>query len=219
MVEQPLKESIIGRAQKEKLVQVRVHNLRQWSTDDRHQKVDDRSFGGGAGMVIQPEPIYQALKTLGALKNSKQKPWVVFMSPQGKVFDQALAAKLTKKKKIILLCGHYEGIDERVMRYVDQEISIGDVVLTGGEIPAMAVIDATARLIPGVVGDPESLVNESFSSGELDYPHYTRPRDWRKQVVPDVLVSGDHKKISAWRKQEARKRTQIKRPDLLDHKN
>lgn len=214
MVENPLKESIVGRAQNEGTILIRVHNLRDWSDEPRHRKVDDRPYGGGAGMVMKAEPVYQALKSLGAMKKSK-KPWVVFMSPQGKKFDQAKAFELSRKKHVILLCGHYEGIDERVMGWVDEEVSIGDVVLTGGEIPAMVVVDATSRLIPGVVGDPESVKNDSFSQPLLDFPHYTRPGVWRRKKVPSVLLSGDQKAIGQWRKEMAVKQTKLKRPDLL----
>ena len=226
MFDGPLSESLIGRARRADVLKIRVHNLRDWSDDVRHKKVDDRPFGGGAGMVIRPEPVYRALKSLGALtkrkakvaKGSADKPWVVFLSPQGETLTQALAEKLVKKKRLVLLCGHYEGIDERVMRYVDQEISIGDYVLTGGELPAMVLIDAMARLVPGVVGDPESVKNESFTTGILDHPHYTRPNVWRGIKVPDVLLSGNHREIEKWRKEAAVKQTKLKRPKLLKQK-
>jgi tRNA (guanine37-N1)-methyltransferase len=211
----PFSESLMGRAQKEGTVSFRFHNVRDWSDDPRHAKVDDRSFGGGAGMVIKPEPLFRALKELGGIKKGKDKPWVIYLSPQGDVLNQSLVETLAKKRHLILICGHYEGVDERIMAWVDQEISVGDYVLTGGEIPAMVVLDAVARLVPGVVGDPASLQFESFSSGQLDYPHYTRPRVWRKKKVPDVLLSGHHDEIKAWRAQTALKRTQARRPDLL----
>lgn len=206
----PLSESLLGRAQRENLIEVGIHNLRDWSDDVRHKKVDDRPFGGGAGMVIRPEPIYLAVKAL-----SKPKPWVVFLSPQGETLNQKMAEKLVKKKRILLICGHYEGVDERIMGLVDQEISIGDYVLTGGELPAMVIIDALARLVPGVVGDPESVKNESFTTGILDYPHYTRPSIWRGKKVPDVLLSGNHREIEKWRKSAAIRQTAKKRPALL----
>lgn len=212
MFEGPLGESVIGRARAAKTIEVRVHNLRDWSDDPRHQKVDDRPFGGGAGMVIRPEPVYQALKSL---KHGKKKPTVVLMSPQGQTLTQKLAEQLVKKKNLILLCGHYEGFDERVMEWVDLEVSVGPYVLTGGEIPAMAVVDAVSRLVPGVVGDPESVFNDSFTSGLLDYPHYTRPQDWRGRKVPAVLLSGNHKNILKWRRDMALKQTKAKRPELL----
>jgi tRNA (guanine37-N1)-methyltransferase len=213
MFQGPLTESLLGRAHEKGLIQIKVHSLRQWSDDPRHQKVDDRPFGGGAGMVIRPEPLYRAIKALGGMKKAK-KPWVVYLSPQGRVLNQKTAATLAKKKHLIFICGHYEGIDERVMEWVDEEVSIGDYVLTGGELPAMVVADATARLVPGVVGDPESLVNESFSDGALDYPHYTRPSVWRKRNVPAQLLSGNHAEIARWRRQTALEATKRKRPDV-----
>lgn len=213
MFQGPLEESLIGRAREKKLLDIRVHSLRKWSDDPRHQKVDDRPFGGGAGMVIRPEPIYRALKELGTGKRSKV--WVVYLSPQGRVLTQKRACELSKKKRLILLCGHYEGIDERVMEWVDEEVSIGDYVLTGGELPAMVLTDAVARFVPGVVGDPQSLVQESFMNGRLDHPQFTRPREWRKRDVPEELLSGDHKKIAAWREKEGLRQTKSKRPELL----
>jgi tRNA (guanine37-N1)-methyltransferase len=210
----PFSESMMARAQESGRLEIRIHDLRRWSDDARHAKVDDRPYGGGAGMVIRPEPLYRALKDLGALKK-RAKPWVVFLSPQGGRFDQKMAEKLVSRKRLVLVCGHYEGIDERIMAWVDQEISIGDYVLTGGELPAMVVVDTVARLIPGVVGDPMSLERDSFSSGILDYPHYTRPSRWRGKDVPAVLLSGNHAEIEKWRRQEAVRRTESKRPDLL----
>lgn len=214
MFEGPFSRSILGRAREAGLIKLRFFQLRDWSEDPKHQKVDARPFGGGAGMVIQPEPIYRALKDLGAMKK-QGKPWVVFLSPQGQVLSQSVAGRLAKLRHIILLCGHYEGLDERIMPWIDQEISIGDYVLTGGEIPAMVLVDVVARLVPGVVGDPDSLINESFSKDLLDYPHYTRPREWRGKAVPDVLLSGHHAEIERWRQAEALVRTKKKRPDLL----
>jgi len=211
----PVNESILGRAQKAGILSIKIHSLRRWSEDRKHFKVDDRPFGGGAGMVIQPEPVYKAVKALGGLRISRGKPWVIYLSPQGKVLNQNKVRDLAKKKSIILICGHYEGVDERVMSLADEEISIGDYVLTGGEIPAMVLMDAVARLVPGVVGDPESVVQESFSKNLLDYPHYTRPALWRGLKVPRILLSGDHDKIRKWRESEARKRTKKRRPDLL----
>ncbi len=166
-------------------------------------------------MVFRAEPVFRALKALGAMKKGASKPWVIYMSPQGETLGQKLAERMAKKKKIVVLCGHYEGIDERLMRYIDQEVSIGDFVLTGGELPAMVFVDAVARLVPGVVGDPESITNESFSTGILDYPHYTRPSVWRGQKVPDVLLSGNHREIEKWRKAAATKQTKKKKPELL----
>lgn len=218
MLEAPLQASLMGRAQQSGLVEIRVHDLRRWSDDKRHAKVDDRSFGGGAGMVIRPEPLYRALKDLGALRRGASKPWVVFLSPQGRVLDQKLASSLSRKKRLLLVCGHYEGIDERVMEWVDQEVSIGDYVLTGGELPALVLSDAVVRLVPGVVGDPESIEKDSFSDGLLDYPHYTRPGLWRGRKVPEILLSGNHAAIEKWRRDQALKQTAAKRPELLKHR-
>ncbi len=215
MFEGPMDESILGRAQTAGILKVTVHHLRRWAEDQKHMRVDDRPFGGGPGMVIQAEPVYRAIKSLGGLKKSPGRPWVVYLSPQGRGLTQNRVKALSKKKHVILVCGHYEGIDERVLKYMDEEISIGDYVLTGGEIPAMVVIDAVARQIPGVVGDPESVENESFSSHLLDFPHYTRPAVWRGMKVPVVLMSGHHEKIRSWRTQESLGRTMERRPDLL----
>jgi tRNA (guanine37-N1)-methyltransferase len=210
----PLTESMMGRAQDAGLVRFRIHNLRDWSDDKRHRKVDDRPFGGGSGMVIRPEPLYLALKKLGGLKKGRTKPWVVYLSPQGDVLNHQVAENMATRRRLILVCGHYEGIDERVLNFVDQEISIGDYVLTGGELPALVLAEAVARLGPGVVGDPESFKNDSFTAGILDYPHYTRPRQWRGWSVPDVLLSGNHREIATWRRDMALRNTAKKRPDL-----
>ncbi len=214
MLEGPLDESMMGRAQSAGLVRFRIHDLREWSDEPRHKKVDDRPFGGGAGMVIRPEPLYRALKELGGLKKGRWKPWVVYLSPQGDVLNHQLAEKMAKRRHLILICGHYEGIDERVLNFVDQEVSIGDYVLTGGELPALVLAEAVARLVPGVVGDPESVKNDSFTTGILDYPHYTRPRQWRGLSVPEVLLSGNHREIAKWRREMALRNTAKKRPDL-----
>jgi len=215
----PMSESLLGRACERRIIEVRIHNLRDWSADDRHRTVDDRSYGGGPGMVIQAEPIFKALKAIGAegakVFGKKLKPHVVYLSPQGRVLTQARAKCLSGKPWLIFLCGHYEGIDERAMRWVDEEISIGDYVLTGGELPAMVLADTVLRLVPGVVKELGSLAEESFQQGQLDYPHYTRPAVWRGQKVPPVLLSGDHAEIRRWRKTQALKATRAKRPDLL----
>jgi tRNA (guanine37-N1)-methyltransferase len=215
MFEGPLRESMLGRARQKGLIDVRVHSLRAWSDDRKHFQADDRPYGGGAGMVLQAEPIYRAVKDLGGLKKTRGKPWVVHLSPQGQTLTQKRVAELKKRRHIILICGHYEGVDERVLKWVDQEVSIGDYVLTGGELPAMVLIDCMARLVKGVVGDPESVANESFAQGLLDYPHFTRPAVWRKMKVPAVLLSGNHRDIAAWRKREAMERTRSRRPDLI----
>jgi tRNA (guanine37-N1)-methyltransferase len=213
MFEGPFSEGLAAKAQQKGLVQIRIHNLMSWVEDPR-KRVDDRPFGGGAGMVLRPEPIYRALKSLGALRRQR-RPWVIYLSPQGKQLSQSLARSLFKKKRLVLLCGHYEGVDERVMKWVDQEISIGDFVLMGGEIPAMALTEAVVRLVPGVVGDQESIEKDSFSGPTLDYPSYTRPRLWRSRAVPAVLLSGDHGAIERWRRKRALQVTKAKRRDLL----
>ncbi len=204
-----LGESIIKRAKKKGKADIRVHNLRDW-TEDRHRKVDDKPFGGGPGMVIKPQPLFDAVSEL---KGRASK--VVLMTPQGKRLDQAAAKKFAGAAHIIIVCGHYEGVDERFrQKCVTDEISLGDFILTGGEIPAMALVDCVVRLIPGVVGDEESLEFESFSAGLLEYPQYTRPADFRGLKAPRVLLSGDHNKIDAWRREMALKRTKKMRPDM-----
>lgn len=223
MFEGPMSESLLGRAGERGIVKIRIHNLREWSGDQRHHAVDDRPFGGGPGMVLQVEPIYQALKALRAdgarVFGKKAKPHVVYLSPQGSVLTQAKAGSLSKRPWVILLCGHYEGIDERAMRWVDEEISIGDYVLTGGEIPAMVLADVVVRLVPGVVKEPGSIAEESFQGRHLDYPHFTRPSVWKGRKVPAVLLSGDHAAIRQWRAERAREATRKKRPELLRKAN
>jgi tRNA (guanine37-N1)-methyltransferase len=209
MLEPVMGASIVGRARSSGRVEVGVVNPRDFATD-KHHKVDDRPFGGGAGMVLQPEPVAAAIKSV-----KKRGTRVVFMSPQGKTFTQKEAMRLSKLKHLVLVCGHYEGVDERLMPLFDEEISIGDYVLTGGELPALVVADAVVRILPGVLKKEDAAAAESFSSGLLDYPQYTRPRSWRGKKVPDVLLSGDHKKISEWRTNAARRTTRRKRPDLL----
>jgi len=214
-----MSESLLGRARERGVIDVRIHNLRDYSTDDRHHTVDDRPYGGGAGMVIQAEPIFKALQKIRVLKpralSKKQKPYVVYLSPQGRLLTQGVARKLAQHPWIVMLCGHYEGIDERVMNAMDEEISIGDYVLTGGELPAMVVADTVMRLVPGVVKEADSIANDSFQNGLLDYPHYTRPALWRGRKVPAVLLSGHHEQIKMWRARQARRITVKKRPDLL----
>lgn len=200
-----LDESMIKRAQARKLLDVRVHDLRKWTTD-KHRKVDDRPFGGGPGMLLKVGPIYRGLQAIGALKKGAKKPYVVLLSPAGTRFTQRVAERLVRHDRIVFVCGRYEGVDHRVTEHlVDEEISVGDYVLTGGELPAMTILDAVSRLVPGVVGKEASIVDESHSSeGYLEYPHYTRPEKFspKKGVtwdVPDVLLSGDHKKVGEWR--------------------
>lgn len=201
--------SMLKIAQEKGLVKIRVHNLRNWSRD-KHKKVDDRPFGGGPGMVMKIEPIYYALENLRT-----EDSQVILLSPQGKLFKQKYAEELSKKKHLIFICGHYEGIDARVRTYlVDEEISIGDYILTCGELPAMVVVDAVVRLIPGVLGCKESLFEETFSQGILEYPQYTRPAVFKGWKVPEILLSGNHKKVEEWRRKEAMRITRKKRPDL-----
>lgn len=216
MFEPVLNESIIKRAQNKGKVKFYIHNLRDYSAD-KHKKVDDRPFGGGSGMVMRPEPIFRAVGALRAKsKEQRAKTRVILLSPQGERLSQKALARLAKYKDLILICGHYEGIDERVRQYlVDEEVSIGDYVLTGGELPAMVLVDCLVRLIPGVLGDKNSLNFESFAGNLLEYPHYTRPADYRRMKVPAILLSGNHKKIAQWRQNQAIKRTKKIRPDLL----
>jgi len=216
MFEPVLNESIIKRAQNKGKVKIFIHDLRDYSSD-KHRKVDDRPFGGGSGMVMRPEPIFTALEAIKSKAKSK-KVRVILLCPQGKTLTQGTARILARYKHLILICGHYEGIDERVRQYlIDEEISIGDYVLTGGELPAMVLVDCLVRIIPGVLGDKNSLNFESFEGNLLEYPQYTRPAKFRGWCAPKILLSGDHKKIEVWRKKEALKRTKEKRPDLLTH--
>ena len=211
-----LNESIIKRAQNKGKVRIYIHNLRDY-TLDKHKKVDDRPFGGGSGMVMSPDPIFRAVEDLKPkTKDPTPKTRVILLSPQGKKLNQRTAKRLARSKHLILICGHYEGIDERVRLYlVDEEISIGDYVLTGGELPAMVLVDCLVRLIPGVLGDKNSLNFESFAGNLLEYPQYTRPANYQGMKVPAILLSGNHKKIADWRKKQAVKITKNKRPDLL----
>lgn len=204
--------SLMKRALAKKLIKLKLVNLREYTTDP-HKTVDGRPYGGGAGMVMRVDIIDRALRDLKS-KTKSQKSKVILLTPQGKTFDQKLANKLADYKTLILICGRYEGFDERIRDLVDEEISIGDYVLTGGEIPAMAVVDTVARLVPGVVGKEESLVEESHSSGLLEYPHYTRPEVYKKLKVPKILLSGNHAKIAEWRKQQSLQRTKKRRADL-----
>ena len=206
----PLDASIVGRARKNGLLDLRVHNLRDW-THDRHKTVDDRPFGGGAGMVMKPEPLFEAVE---ALKGEQSH--IVLLGPAGRPFTQAIARELAQRQHLVLICGSYEGVDERVREgLVGDELSIGDYVLTNGGLPAMVVIDAVTRLLPGALGDEQSAADESFSHGLLEYPHYTRPAEFRGMKVPEVLLSGHHAEIEKWRAAQARRRTAERRPDLL----
>jgi tRNA (guanine37-N1)-methyltransferase len=207
----PLSESIMKRAQKNGIVDLYIHNLRDWTTD-KHHVADDAPFGGGQGMVMKPEPIFAAVEEL---RNQTSK--VVLMSPAGRRFDQEMAVQLSGESHLIIICGHYEGVDHRVIEHlVDLEVSIGDYVLTNGAIAAVVLVDAVARLLPGVLGDEQSAMDDSFSRGLLEAPHYTRPAEFRSWKVPDVLLSGNHAEIESWRREQSIKRTRENRPDLLE---
>jgi tRNA (guanine37-N1)-methyltransferase len=216
----PLSESIMKRAQENKIVDLRIHNLRDW-TKDKHRIVDDAPFGGGQGMVMKPEPIFAAVEELRAQVDEKskienRKSKIILMSPAGRRFDQPMAERFSREPHLIVICGHYEGVDHRIIEHlVDLEISIGDYVLTNGAIAAVVLVDAIVRLLPGALGHEQSAADDSFSAGLLEAPQYTRPAEFRDWQVPDVLVSGNHAEIAAWRKKEALRRTRENRPDLL----
>ena len=222
-----LETSILQRARQRGLIEVRVHNIREY-THDKHHTTDDAPYGGGGGMVMKPEPMFEAVESVLRLAAPLSTPQpfgdtqgrlgpVILMTPQGRVFTQRVAEEISRHGRIALLCGRYEGVDERIRQHlVTDEISVGDYVLTGGELPALMVIDAVSRLIPGVLGDPDGAADDSHSMGLLEYPHYTRPPEFRGWKVPDVLLSGDHGKIEQWRRQQALLRTQERRPDLLN---
>jgi tRNA (guanine37-N1)-methyltransferase len=213
MIDAPLTEGVVARGIERGLVDLRVHDLRDFTTD-RHRVVDDVPYGGGPGMVLKPEPLFKALDEIRATRGEPGA--VVLTSPQGRRFRQADAARLLALGHVVVLCGRYEGVDDRVRQHLaTEEISVGDYVLSGGEIPALVIVDAVSRLVPGVVGDAESVAADSFSRGLLDYPHYTRPAEFRGWTVPDVLLSGHHARIEAWRRHEALRRTMRERPDLL----
>lgn len=209
-----LGESILRRAQEKGLLELKIYNIRDFEPG-KHKSVDDYPFGGGAGMVLKPEPLF---RTIDFIKKDGEKRRTILLSPQGKTFNQSLAEEFSKEKlRLVFICGRYEGIDERVrISLADEEISIGDYVMTGGELAALVIIDAAARLIKGALGDEKSVEEESFSWGLLDYPHYTRPREFRGLNVPDVLVSGNHKDIWRWRRKEALRKTLKARPDLIE---
>ena len=210
----PLQESILKRAQDKGLVEIVIHDLRDHTTD-RHRTIDDAPFGGGAGMILKPEPVFACIE---GLQSQRVYDEVIYLSADGERFTQEMANRLSLKGNLILLCGHYKGIDERIREaLITQEISIGDYVLTGGELPALVVIDAVARLIPGVLNDGESLLDDSFQNSLLGAPHYTRPADFRGMKVPDVLLSGNHTEIGAWREEQQQARTKERRKDLLEH--
>jgi tRNA (guanine37-N1)-methyltransferase len=214
----PLNESMMKRAQENKIVDLRIHNLRDWTTD-KHHIVDDAPFGGGQGMVMKPEPIFAAVEELKQSAISNQQSKIILMSPAGRRFDQTMATDLSRESHLIVICGHYEGVDHRVIEHlVDLEISIGDYVLTNGAIAAVVLVDAVVRLLPGVLGHEHSAIDDSFSpaAAGLEGPQYTRPAEFRSWKVPEVLLSGNHAEIAKWRKEQALKRTKQNRPDLLD---
>lgn len=208
-----LASSMLGIAQERGLLDVRLHDLRDWA-EGVHRQTDDYSYGGGPGMVMKPEPFFRAVADIKA--EAPGECTVILMSPQGRRFDQSVAEDLANREHLVLLCGRYEGFDERIRSLADLQLSIGDYVLTGGELPAMVVVDAVSRLIPGVLGHEDSAAEDSFSSGLLEYPQYTRPATWQGMSVPDVLLSGDHARIAAWRRRQAVLRTAEMRPDMLE---
>jgi tRNA (guanine37-N1)-methyltransferase len=210
IVEGPMRESLLGKAIEAGVVDVRVHDIRASATD-KHRQVDDEPYGGGPGMVLKPEPVFAAVESLG--EGTKR---VIVLSPAGRRLEQSLVRELAKEPWLVLISGRYEGVDERVVEGLPaEEVSIGDYVLSGGEIPALVVLEAVTRLVPGVVGKEESLERESFEDGALDHPHYTRPSEFRGMAVPDVLLSGNHAEVERWRREAAREKTRRNRPDLL----
>ncbi|RNC63122.1 MAG: tRNA (guanine-N(1)-)-methyltransferase [Candidatus Dichloromethanomonas elyunquensis] len=208
----PLQESILKRAQDANLIQIKLVNFRDYA-ESKHKNVDDIPYGGGMGMVLKPEPIHRAVRDS---QREDQRQRIILLSPQGRVFDQRTASRLAAYEELVFICGHYEGFDERIRVLADEEVSIGDFVLTGGEIAAMAIVDAVSRLIPGVLGKESSSEEDSHSGGLLEYPQYTRPPDFEGMKVPEVLLSGHHKKIQEWRRKESLRRTFLRRPELLD---
>lgn len=216
LLESPLNHSIVGRAQSNGLVEVLIHDLRDYSTD-KHRKIDDYPYGGGSGMVLSPQPIFDCIDKLASERDYDE---IIFTSPDGERFEQNSANRLSIQKNLIFLCGHYKGVDQRVRdELITKEFSIGDVVLSGGELPVLMMADAIIRLIPGVLGDAESALSDSFQDDLLDAPVYTRPTDFRGLKVPEILLSGDHKKIKEWRSSKSEERTKLKRPDLYKNFN
>ena len=209
---EPLKQSILKRATESNKLEINLINIRDYSKD-KHKKCDDYTFGGGPGMLMMPQPIYDAMTSIEGFKDARK----IYLSPKGRVFKQSIAKEISKYDHLIFLCGHYEGVDQRILdTLIDEEISIGDYVLTGGELPAMVVIDAVSRLVDGVLGSNESSSIESFENGLLEYPQYTKPREFMGMEVPEVLISGNHQKIDEWRNQKSLEITKKNRPDLLD---
>ncbi len=217
--EAPFDFGIFKRAIDNGLVSLHLHNIRDYA-HDKHHTADDYPYGGGAGMVMKPEPIFEAVEAVKADVKDEPEPPVILLTPQGRLFSQEVARELSQERRLVFICGHYEGIDERVREHlVTDEISIGDYVLTGGEVPALVVIDAVLRLVPGVLGSEDSLLEESHASGLLEYPQYTRPEEYRGWKVPEVLLSGNHGMIAKWRREQIIRRTQERRPELLDKAN
>lgn len=214
MFEGPLNESILGKAQAKELVEMTVHNFRDFSTN-KHQQVDDYPYGGGAGMLLKVQPIADGLKAIDA-QHPTTKKRIILLDPAGQKFDQSLAEDFSKEDHLVFICGHYEGYDERIRSLVTDEVSIGDYVLTGGELAAMTMIDATVRLLPDVLGNAVSAVTDSHSTGLLEHPHYTRPAEYDGMKVPEVLLNGHHQKIEEWRLKESLRRTYLRRPDMLE---
>mgnify|MGYP001179640526 CR=1 FL=1 len=210
MFEGVLGSSMLGRARQNGLIDIRVHNIRDY-TDNKHRKTDDYPFGGGAGMVMMAQPIFDCVDAVLGGEQARR----ILLSPRGRTLNQKIAKELAGEERLLLLCGHYEGVDERVMSIMDEELSIGDYVLTGGELPAMVLTDCLSRFIPGVLGSEESAADESFSDDLLEYPQYTRPANFRGMEVPEILLNGHHAKIQAWRLEQARLKTALNRPDLL----
>lgn len=213
MCEAVLSESIIGRARENGCVEINCHNIRDY-TKDRHNRVDDAPYGGGTGMIMQTQPIYDCFAEV--CRQTEEKPYLIYMSPQGKTLTQDRVRELSKMNNIAILCGHYEGVDERIIdEIVDEEISVGDYVLTGGELPALILADSISRMLPGVLANDEAFQNESHYSSLLEYPQYTRPYEWHGAEVPDVLISGHHANIDEWKRRQSLKRTLERRPDML----
>ena len=216
MIEQGLSTSILGRAKEKGIIDFEAVNIRDYSADEKHHKVDDYTYGGGAGMLMQAQPIYDCYRAIEE-KIGGKKPRVIYVTPQGRVFDQKMAADFAAEEDLVFLCGHYEGVDERVLEeIVTDYVSIGDYVLTGGELPAMVMIDCISRLVPGVLSNDESALTESFGDGLLEYPQYSRPEEWMGKKVPAILLSGDHKKVDEWRLEKSIERTKLRRPDLYE---
>lgn len=216
MFESPFDQSIIKRAQEDEQVQIKTTNLRDFGIG-KHKVVDDTPYGGGAGMLLKPEPVFEAIEAIEKLSTEQDKR-IILMDPAGKKFDQTIAEEFSKEEHLVFICGHYEGYDERIRSLVTDEVSLGDYVLTGGELAAMVMIDATVRLIPGVLGNEDSILEDSHSTGLLEHPHYTRPAIYKEMEVPEVLRSGNHQRIKDWRHKESLRRTYLRRPDLIQER-